>query len=371
MLSSLMLMCMLVSSVDGTAAETIDSPLLISDPAELARLKNEVLEWSNSLKSFKGFYSLRQQNYTHPNGVVTPEALYEMEIEYKFQNDNRYMTLEMLQPDGTLNRQCAAQLDGVVKRRDDMNLGTEEESKLLLLEESSWPFPNGAFLLPTDLFGGDSGKTLEERFQEGTTYLLKRDGMRVLFHSNPADPFEIYIDEQGRVVRIDTLLRPAISLEELKIKWGEKEPFNVFLRIYSLELDGYMNIDGVNFPTLAKRTTRLYDKEEYREKCKEPFRGKEISIFEMHMRTMKLPIYLSTVMDFRLDTSAVEINKSLKDREFKFALEDGMEVFENTETTSYVYKTPWYGRPVMWGIAVAVLLLLGGGGVFWYVQRPA
>ncbi len=371
MLSSLVLMCMLVSSVDGTATETIDSPLLISDSAELARLRNEVLKWSNSLKSFKGFYSLRQQNYIHPNGNVTPEALYEMEIEYKFQNDNRYMALEMFEPDGTLTRLYAAQLDGVVKRRDDMNLGTEEESRLLLLQESSWPFPNGAYLLPTDLFGGDSGKTLEERFQEGTTYLLKRDGMPVLFHSNPADPFEIYIDEQGKVRRIDTLLRPAISLEELKTKWGEEEPFNVFLRIYSLELDGYMNIDGVDFPTLATQSTRLYDKEEYRVKCKEPFRGKEISIFEMHMRTMKLPLYLSTVMDFRLDTSAVEINKSLKDREFKFALEDGMEVFENTETTSYVYKTPWYARPITWGIAVAVLLLLGGGGIFWYVQRPA
>ncbi len=354
------------------AVAEMDSPLLISNPAELARLKSEVVAWSNSLKSFKGCYSLVQKNYEHGASGLTPQNRFDMEVEYRFQGDNRYMALEMQLPDGSLDRNCAAQLNGVVQRRDDLYIDSEKEANMAVLK-SRWPFPNGAYMLPTDLFGWDLDIPLEKRFEEGRTYLINRDGMRVLSHYSPAASFEIYLDEKNRVVRIDELFRPEIPLEELQSTWGLKEPFDVFQRDASIELDGYLEIDGVWTPTLAKRTTYSQDRRAYAEKCKHRFDAGEISIYEFQVCiTTQVPKHISSVMDLQLDPGTITLNKKLSDRDFRIRMEDGMEVFEEASgEASYIYQMPWYARPITWGIAIAVLLLLGGGGVFWYVQRPA
>ncbi len=372
MLTRVALACIVLCSVAGRMEAAIDSPLLVSDPTELATLKKEVLAWSNSLRSFKGHYSLVQKNYEHNASGLILQGRFDMEVEYRFQDNDRFMSLEMQHPDGSLDRNCAAQLNGVVQRRDDLNMDSEKEANLAVLK-SRWPFPNGAYMIPTDLFGWDLDISLEQRFEEGKTYLINRDGMRVLSHYNPADSFEVYLDEKNRVVRIDELFRPAIPLEELQNTWGLKEPFDVFQRDSSIELDGYVEIDGVWISTLAKRTTYSQDRRAYAEKCEQRFDAGEISIYEFQVCiTTQVPKHVSSVMDLQLDPGTITLNKRLSDRDFRIRMEDGMHVFEESSgEASYIYQTPWYGRPVTWGIAVAVLLLLGSGGIFWYVQRPA
>ncbi len=372
MFSSAVLSCVMLFSVEAAVTTEMDSPLLISDPAELSRVKEVVLTWSNSLKSFKGSYSLRQQNYGHPNGNVTPVAAFDMEAEYRFQGKNRYLSVEIHHPDGKITRQHGAEVDGSIQRRDDMKVGSDAEYGVVYPENNQWPFPDGAFLLPTELFGESVGKSLEERLEEGTLYLLNRDGVRVLSQVCFGEALEIYLDEDDRVRRIDTIFRPAISLEELRNVWEEKEPLNVFWRMETLELDGYREMDGIDFPTLAKQTTYERDDTEYSEKCEKHFDAKEISIYEFHMCLMQLPIYTAFVIDFQLHIDTVSINKRLWARNFKLPVDEGDHVYEGaSKDISYYYETPWYARPITWGIAVAVLLLLGGGGVFWYVQRPA
>ena len=354
------------------AIAEMDSPLVISDPAELARVKKAVLTWSNSLKSFKGSYSLRQQNYGHPNGNVTPVAAFGMEAEYRFQGKNRYLSVEIHHPDGKITRQHGAEMDGSIQRRDDMKVGSETEYGVVYPDNNQWPFPDGAFLLPTEVFGESSEKSLEERLEEGTLYLLDRDGVRVLSQVCFGEALEIYLDEDERVRRIDTIFRPAISMEELRTVWGEEEPLNVFWCVESLELDAYQEIDGVDFPVLAKRTTYMHDHDRAEKECFQPFNAKVISVYELHMCQMKLPTYPTFVADFQLHIDTVSINKRLWARSFKLPMDDGDRVYGGIgKELSYVYETPWYARPITWGIAVAVLLLLGGGGIFWYVQRPA
>ena len=367
MLSSFMVACMLSFSGE---ANTVSSPLLIPDSAELEEVKKTVLSWSNSLKSFKGCYSLTQQNYDIEGGGSIPAAFFEMEVAYRFEDKNQYMTLEMYHPDGLLHQNCAAKWNGVVQKCDTIVDDSVTERNYAVLE-GEWPFPDGAYILPTDLFGWDVDTSLEKRFEKGETYFLKRDGMRVLSQCCFGDSFEIYVDEEDRVRKIDKMFRPAISLEELQTVWKQKEPFDVFLCTETLELDGYIEIDGVDFPTIAKRSARLYDREEYMKKCKARFDAEEISIYEFHMCMMELPVYVQSVMNFQLNPTTATLNKRLSKKDFKILLEDGTKVFNTESDGFYTYKTPWYARPVTWGIAVAVLLLLGGGGVFWYIQRPA
>ena len=365
MFSSFLLTSMMLLSAKTPA--TIESPLLVSDVAEFQRAREEVLAWSNSLKSFQGFYSLQQTNYTYANGGVNPVARFDMQVEFRFEGDNRYMMVEDIKTDGSRDQQIAAFFNGSVQHRDNLKVGTEKEEGLAMLEKGTWPFPRGAYLLPTDLFGWDCETPLEKRFERGETYLLKRNGVRVLSHHDGPNSFELYLDDIGRITRIDEVFRPAISLEELQTVWKQKEPFDVFFYQATLELEGYREIDGVSFPALAKKTRYSHNEEEFNRECKSRFHAREIPIYEYQMCAVNASTHVSSVMDFQLDPGTIVLNERIPDSGFKVPLEDGVQIFSSTSGEfSHVYKTPLYARPLTWIVGLVLLLLLGGSGAFYY-----
>ena len=111
-------------------------------------------------------------------------------------------------------------------------------------------------MTPEELFGQHDGRTLAEWLAEGETLLLNKEGHRVLSH-RPTEGLgvDIWLDEGDRVARFDWVLRvaPQFSDAEIAAVWPG-DPFDVRQVFVSIDLGSYVTLNGVEFPTFARKT---------------------------------------------------------------------------------------------------------------------
>ncbi len=357
---------------------------------EAKPLREAVLRWAESLRSFNGQYTLRQRWPHRPEAADKPPRQYT--ITYRFDGDNAYMERETsIEPEGTQHFYLA-RYEGEVIGRFDYDYPDDAEEKYgsqypgRVLQDhtyvrknlpGSWPEPEGAFLPPPQIFQGGlwPNSTLAEFMRYGETRLRKTDAGTMLVHRrNPAgnDKMIFYFDSQQRVVRIEKGLGIAAPMEELEASFPEN-PLGLINLSTSLDLGGYKELNGVQFPTWTQKTLWKYPGTEKIDEYKRRFDQEEIDFFELQRLIIQGvgDPYEATVLDFDLISLAQPLNTPLSPSDFEVPIPSGAYVQHDPRVQEVEeYIPPWYTRlmkPVPLAVLAGLVLLIGGAA--WYIAR--
>ncbi|MFP4502515.1 MAG: hypothetical protein ACLFTT_16085 [Candidatus Hydrogenedentota bacterium] len=358
---------------------------------EAKPLREAVLRWAESLRSFNGKYTLRQRWPHRPEAADKPPRKYT--ITYRFDGDNAYMErVESLEPVGKRHSYLARYEGDVIGRFDyDYPENAQEEygedypgrdfSDHVVVRDNvpaPWPEPETAYLPPPELFQGGfwPQSSLAEFMQYGETRLRETDHGSMLVHRrHPAGREQVMFafDEDNRVVTIETGLGFLASMEELETHFPD-DPLGAFRPRTTYEFGGYKEIDGVHFPTWAQETVWEYasDTEEAKRRA-EAYHSGTISLFELQswiVLEQGTP-FEATVLDFELLSLAQPLNTELEPADFQVPIPTGAFVNRDPTTQEVVeYVEPWYARlmkPVPLAVLAGLVLLIGGAA--WYIAR--
>jgi hypothetical protein len=217
-----------------------ETPNRIDDPDNIAVVKSKIINWSNSLHTFKGCYKLEQVMPDNPN-----EGQFKFNVEYKFNKNGRYMSYEEI-VQGKM-RVCSFYKGDAVVLSDNGQNKFKSASKYKYTE-GQWLYPNNVFIYPESIFGAINDDKLEKQLTVGNTLLFEINGKIVLSHRGGSQysGIDVWIAENGLPERIDWSFRVK---DEEKIKdYFSLDPFYCRILSCSMFLSNYKNINGVDFP---------------------------------------------------------------------------------------------------------------------------
>lgn len=337
---------------------------------EAAPLRESLLSWSRSLKSFSGKYTLTQYWYDQPEH--DPETPLVMQVDYRFDGNNRYMMVAgvPLEPSGVLTR-FVARYDGKITERSDILRPGRPvvEITVRIDRVDMWPDPVGPYLTPEMFFeAGCDLWSFDEFLSVGSTDLVERNGQRILMHRRyPTDTrrLDIWFDGEGRPESFQHGFGPSGTDDEVRALW-DGDPFDFFNVTYSIDVGDYRLTNGVQFPAWARKVwwDAKLDDGIKRRLIDEQRAGKLTPLeFDVERMLARGPRHEKTVQYFQLDVPSVKVNEPLAEEAFTIEIPAGAHVWRGKDATMEVHGSPWYRRllhPVAVGaVAVGVLGITG------------
>ncbi|WP_320178441.1 hypothetical protein [Roseovarius pacificus] len=336
----------------GQAATTV------ADDATVAQLKADVIAWAESVQSFDGAYTLVQ--YPGVDTASSEAPLRKMLVQYRFQDDNRFMRIvdEALRSDDAQPVLTLARYKGVVSQRADDDRGDRQDPLSGHVNGSEWPLPDGAFLTPNELFGTANEVTLAEVLTDGETLLFREDGFRVLSHRTPDSmDVDIWLAQNGDVIRLDWVVRLWPTYSDAQIAEAiAGDPFYARHVITTLDLSAYKTIDGVRFPTFARKSWWNVVRND------EAGAGKPAPD-DAIARFAGVTQYERAAQTFDMRPEDARINVPLAADDFDIRFTEGMLMRDWSTQEEYRYSKPWYERRIAYlaivpAIIAAFLVLL-------------
>lgn len=337
---------------------------------EAFTLQDVLLEWSDSLKSFSGTYTMNQYWFGFPGR--DPNTPNETGICYRFEGKNRYMdysdTLKNPKKEEPVKIHFHISLyDGVISRREDFGK-TKKKDKYSIANvgrDNEWPIPEGAYLTPDRIFQGERSPSLKDYLSKGESGALFRNGQWVLTHRFPdtsPERLDVWFDEKKRPKTFNFGYCVDAPPEEIK-RMHSGDLFELFDLSTSIELDKFVEINGVWFPTWARKTWWQYENSKVPPDIEDAFQTKKISRAEYQLkRTLALgKRYWDTYQDCVFDPQRISINTPLSKADFAIDIPVGTLVHSKGDNRLFPYLGPWYVRIFNRWTGLAALFLVGCG----------
>lgn len=368
---------------------------IIVDP-EAQPFYDLVKDWSESIHSFKGEYSLEEYNPSNDQSI----RIYWQ--EYRYDGDKRrYLSTNIWDSKENERQLYMAMLDGVVS-----TLWGEANSKGDMLyqgtkEESFWRIPRGVFINPLTPFG--KSMETDRFFRHGAAVFkyYKRDGYDILSQWSYETSQDIWIDKDKNIIRIEYVLRPQllfmketlheyensncilgfnldevsrskteiiVNIYDILLNIWDKDPFDMRRIRYSIEMSGHQKIGGVSFPLWIKETgyarTNTQDvTSNWFQTIRSDFRTGKISLLDYQLSQIDEDIYGCHPNSYQLiqftKPDELEINASLSDKDFMTPLVDGASIYNDVTGERYVYENKWH--KILWlqiSVGIALLILV-------------
>jgi hypothetical protein len=347
---------------------------------EAARLREKVLMWSASLRSFKGTYIISRTWPGVPGAAGKPPV--EKEIIYRFNEKNRFLHRTDSLENGTVEVTLTyGLLNGEYVHLNDYHYvdGSKEDYALATLGLDFWQdFGGGAYIYPETIFNGNCSMPLEKFMASGRTSLHDVEGQMVLVHQRTMDRdcIRIWLNSDERVDTFELGVGIDPAMGDVSSVW-DGDIFDALKKYTELNLSDYVEINGVWFPTTVRKVWWHYDQKEIMDKLSEDLKHKLIvekqdgdhATLEFQAETIRQigPPMERTIQYFNIEPSEFEVNIDIPDSEFEVTIPPGA-YYGNPlkETEIKIYPGPWYYRlmkPLPLGLIAAgilVTVVLGG-----------
>lgn len=242
-------------------------PLYVHPDA--VELREHVLTWSESLRSFEGYYVI---NDHAPGETVLiegaeydfPAATHQYEIYYAFDGHNRI--IKHLPPGTLLDNPTGVSFPvrfpfstNAVYEGDVTRLTHTPDADVrykAYINRDEWRRPMTAPILPEHLFGYEKPSAIPEILRTGETRRVERDGHEVLFHWGMQHDVDVWVNNEGLITRIDyvgRIMPKFAGIDELREHW-DGDLFDLRSMSKSIRLANHQLINGVWFPTQAYKT---------------------------------------------------------------------------------------------------------------------
>lgn len=329
--------------VYGAYAETP-----VNTDTHIEEIKQTVLEWADSLKTFSGRYRL---DLFQEDG--TPSKQYRCVL--RWDGMNTYYELESGDPDAS-NIEIFAYHNGLLDTYI-MQQGRSSYGISGSVGKQGVPIPWGVHITPEEIFGQNHEYSLAYILSQGVTQLIERDGQWILWHSNPelSCSVDVYVDKQYRVTRLEQVRRPySYSVEQLQ-EIFPGDPFDLRVPRTTLILSAYSDFDGVPFP--IEVTKIWWQLDEYTaENINSAYEAGAISLEQYIVDMYSVPVYELARQIFRLDDARV--NLALTETDFQIEWPKGTRIYTpeelaNMEETGLAI-TAFVPSPNPYSIAVVV-----------------
>ena len=331
---------------------------------EMKVVKDRLLTWSESLKSFSGEYTVDQ--YWPQEPERTP---LHFDFIYRVQGENRLLTHEFTDAtNGIVVTHTDALLNGQFSDlHSENNQVRPIISGSLEYKSNNWTFPPSALISPEKLFGNLEGEeSLADFLSVGETTLHERDGRRLLHHHNNGYALLICFDQQNHVARYE-LGYSSLSLEEVSAYW-DGEPIDFSQLILTLELKNYAEINGVSFPSRAVKTCWGFEDAPF-EALRARYEAEKWEPIIFHVKACtELDVVPRLVQHFELDVNTAQVNADLPDSMFKIDYPEETVLFSASGERIQPGPGLWFWVLLVGG-GIVLLLLLGGGGWYWCYVR--
>jgi len=342
--------------------------------------KAKLLAWSCSLKSFAGSYTWEQFWPLEPDRKPISMA-----ITYRFQDGNRFLTYSMVVQKNdreVLASNTDAVLNGVVSNMSvttDDERGTTVSGTIGLAWPRGWGMPDTALIFPETLFGELRGRPpLDQVLATGETTLHEYDGQRALHHVSGGHVLVIWLDEACRPSSYETGFG-SFTLDEIAERWPG-DPFHVRDILDTVELEDYVQIGGVSFPTKATKTDWSWD-EQQKEVVLAQRETNAWDDLEFYVRySTEVDKHVDVVQYFELDVASAKVNSELTEQAFQIDYPEDAILFDADSKRvdldgSIIAPPPLDSStgialrfaPVV-GLAFAILLLVVGA-LYWKTQH--
>ena len=370
-------LCTAACLLPGAAvAHTIEGEKTLYVADEAQELRSALLEWSASLKSFSGTYTLSQR---WPGEPVDPDRpALDLTITFRFQGDDRYLerTEEVTTTGGSVVRKYARYKGNVISRNDFNHPEGVKEDYVYVQKGvvNEWPEPVGAYLNPREIFNAGQSPSLADFMASGETLFFERSGYRVLVHRQGLygrDVLRVWFENTPLPIRFEWGYGITVSHDQLATVWPG-DPFDEFDLNVTWELGNYETIDGVAFPTWAQKIWWAYDPGVMKRLDAQFRAGKypDVHIFQRDTIAQAGKPYERSVQDFHL--KAGRINPPLTAADFRIDIPVGAILQQSPGQVELdIYLGPWYARifePVPLAIIGGVCVLLLALG-WWYRRR--
>lgn len=325
----------------------VSCSLLFAGPAwsstdanhEVVELRRIILEHAAQFQSFQGKYRLSQE---------TDSGLWAPVFECRVQGKNMYADMQVdntrrIDGEPAWDREIYTRWEGIISTRFER----ADHSPQIMLNNEGWMAPDMAYLDPTVLFLTLYGKTAEAWLSKGTDTVHRRENMRVLSHMMPscACSYDVYIDEENHIRRLEYAMRLLEPEEELKKYWTG-DLFDIRRVERSWAFDAWSIVDGVNCPCLVTAIWYAHDNA-LSEKLWGMRDRNEITGTEAWVRNyVENPETVSSVQTFEfVEPEIIVFNEPLSKEDFALAAPVGAKVRDVASRFSYRVKPKrWYQR---------------------------
>ncbi len=327
----------------NAGAQSLDA----SATNETEVLRQKALDRSNSFRTFEGSYTA---SYANNEGVTTVES-----FQCRFRGDDLWLRDEMVehsgQDSGNINPGdvfTMARLAGVTKYL--MEKANNGEKIVELKREA--PLFASQEIWPESTVGLERESGFRDLLQSasapgGRTFVTAREGMDVLTYcaqGRGPRATDIYFDSGGRIVRVEYVFRPPCPPDDIRSYTG-LEPFDVWGKDRSLELDDYRTFDGVDFPCHVTCTFWRIANHSELHPIEIQGANREISVCETYARCIAaerdIDVGTTTVV---FDPDTIRINAPLSDDAFRLDIPKGAVVIDKETHVVTEPPVPWWRR---------------------------
>jgi len=331
-----------------------------------SKVRDHIMAWSNSIKSFDVEYRCVQHD-------EHDEISFDWTIVHRWQPPSWYVSVidaAQLGKNGPTGEVHTFHQGA----NESMNVGAIESYGLTQSKgKSELPFPDGAYATPRDIFGFRSGKSLEDFLSTASLSIVERPEGCTLLAVTPETGIsvDVTLGLDDRVSEIVFGRRPTgYSSEQIKEMWG-RDSFDVRKTSLTLELNDYIETDGVWYPTNVVRTVWQVDEAEVIS-LNARFDSGAITQEQLAVEIYDLRPHQFVRQTVTLQKAS--LNKVLPDSDFRIQWPEGVKVYDANDpklqrpmhqSTSYLGASRWTNY------SVALFLGLGvSGGLFaWYLSK--
>lgn len=343
------------------------------------QLRDLVVNWSESFRSFRGRYTLRQTNYTDPDAPFTEQV-----VEYRFQGANRWIRITGWPEADTVFTE--ASYEGRAARRVDRPSATQHgiRGELTVNQIDGWQWDNVELMRPDVILSRPYANVpISDELASGTNYAIRRNGQWVLAHwikNDIGSNVDIYFYPDGSIDKMEWLFRfgyksPDAMTEAVpELVADAGGPFELRVVQRSVSYANYVDVGGFRFPVYVSNLAYNVGGSELGREIKQAFGSGAISSKEYVARFFQCGKETpeSTRFDFELDLGTAEVNVPLRSRDFK--IDYGAHALVHDADTGELFLVPTWSETLLRArvlVPCAVLLLAVACGTWlWYWRRP-
>jgi len=336
------------------------------------QIRREILDWLDSIKSLQFKFRYRFD--------MPPDFWKDLEIEYRWQNDMVYYESLLLgiggpgkEPAGTVLTE--ARVDGkwsVLVHQDQAGV-TGEVNR----ESSVVSYTNLIELLFNKIPLNEVASTSPDKLGlhtilsiPGKTALIEKGGQRILIYWSDSEALQgiavnVHLGERNLVTRVDYVVRPSYSPEEVQ-QWATVDIHEVVHKRSSVELSEYGQFNGIWFPCSMKQTEyspTLESRQQY-SSLKADARRDGRSLCEYEVKLYEGLVYderKASTYEASIDSEKMRINETLTRSDFEIDVPRGADIFnQETDEIVIVGQETWLERHADLLIILVALGILGG-----------
>ncbi|NLN92581.1 MAG: hypothetical protein GX130_04620 [Candidatus Hydrogenedens sp.] len=376
------------------------------DTVTTEKLKQTVLAWADSLKTFSGEYTLSQttyeydhateqmaeedyfswetfleeytlsqtsNEYDHATGQMAEESYSSWTVVLRQAQDNYYFKIEN-NSDETWKRRVEThtRYNGVQNYYSQpgfVNWPSHGVSNIT--DEEGLHYPWGFYLMPREIFGERQDYSLRDVLAQGRSRFITKNDHYILSHSNPQiqSAVDITINKDNFITKIEWVRRPSVVSEERLMAYWEGDVFDLRRKQTTLELKDYQHINGVSFPGSVIKTRWRVNESAVVESL-DLYENEAISKDELEVLLLTTPVQAVCVQSFSLTNAS--INEPLSKEDFAIDWPEDVRIFDGQNMPQPGERIPdipaerglWFYMAIAGVVGLCIL-----AGIVFYYKR--